>query len=950
MVEAERNGFRISLKKRAGDSLEFSHGMKILRICWGLLVLAGTSWTQTYTISTVAGGAPPATPGPGLTVSIGNPSGMATDAAGNAYFTSLNCVFRLDLKSVVTRVAGTSRAGYSGDGAAMNAQLNAPNGVAVDGAGDLFIADAGNNRIREVSNGIITTLAGGGQASLGDGGPATNATLYAPAGVAVDGQGNVFIADSGNNRVRKVSASGVIATLAGNGKAGFSGDGAAAIGASLSQPQYVAIDGQGNVFISDTGNNRVRKVSGNGVISTLAGTGTAGYAGDGGVAASAQLSQPEGVAVDGSGNVFIVDSNNERVRKVSVTGVITTVAGTGASGNSGDGGLATNAQLGGSYGLAVDAAGDLFIADYYSLSIREVSASGIIDTVAGTGAFYSGDSGPAASAQLAPTGIAVDGSGNFYIADNSRLRKVSANGIVTTVAGTGVCCGPGGSGVTATSTEISPERVTVDASGNLYIADFFSVVHKVAPNGIITTIAGTGTAGFSGDGGAAASAQLGVAPGGLTVDGGGNLYIADTSNNRIRKVSLGGTITTVAGSGVAGFSGNGGPAAVAQLNQPQGVAVDVLGNLYIADTNNNRIRKISPGTSGVITTVAGTGVGGFAGDGGPAASAQLQNPQGIAIDEQGNLFVADAGNSRVREISAGGTITTVAGTGGSAYSGDCGPATSAQLSFPRDVAVDSSGNVFIADTGNDAVRRLQPTSRPMLICAVVDAASESIGAVSPGKIVVIYGMGLGSSPISIAAPVNGSFGTQLAGTSVSFNGVAAPLIYTLAGQVSAIVPYEVTGSSVAQANVSYLGGTSTFAVPVAAAAPSIFTANGSGAGQAAALNNVDGTLNSATNPVKIGAYIQLYATGEGQTMPGGVDGQLANTLPLPAPLLPVTATVGGIPATVYYAGAAPTEVAGVMQVDLLIPSGVQTGSKVPVAIQVGTATSGAGVWIAVAGN
>jgi uncharacterized protein (TIGR03437 family) len=185
---------------------------------------------------------------------------------------------------------------------------------------------------------------------------------------------------------------------------------------------------------------------------------------------------------------------------------------------------------------------------------------------------------------------------------------------------------------------------------------------------------------------------------------------------------------------------------------------------------------------------------------------------------------------------------------------------------------------------------------------------------------------------------------------VSFNGVAATLIYTLAGQVSAIVPYEVTGSSVAQVSVSYMGQTSTFAVPVVAAMPSIFTANGSGAGQAAALNNTDGTLNSPTNPAKTGAYIQLYATGEGQTSPAGVDGLLANTLPLPAPLLPVTATIGGIPATVYYAGAAPTEVAGLMQVDLLIPSGVQAGSEVPVTIQVGTAMSGAGVWIAVAGN
>jgi uncharacterized protein (TIGR03437 family) len=375
-----------------------------------------------------------------------------------------------------------------------------------------------------------------------------------------------------------------------------------------------------------------------------------------------------------------------------------------------------------------------------------------------------------------------------------------------------------------------------------------------------------------------------------------------------------------------------------------------LGNLYIADSNNNRIRKVSPGPSGTIITLAGNGTGGL-GDGGPAASAQLQNPQGIAIDSQGNLFIADAGNSRVREISASGTITTVAGTGSFAYFGDCGPGASAQLSFPRDAAVDGSGNLYIADSNNNAVRRLQPTSRPTLVCALADAASESVLPVTPGKIVVIYGTSMGPSTISIAAPVNGAFGSQLAGSSVSFNGVAAPLIYTLAGQISAIVPYEVTGSSVAQVSVSYAGQSSTFAVPVAAAAPSIFTANGSGVGQAAAVNNVDSTLNSAANPVKVGGYIQLYATGEGQTSPAGMDGVLAPlTLPLPAPLLAVTATVGGQNATVVYAGAAPGAVAGLMQVDVLIPAGVPTGSQVPVVLQVGTAATGAGVSIAVSGN
>lgn len=925
--------------------------MRLFHLGWALAVFAAPSWTQQYTISTVAGGAPPATPAPGTAVPIGNPVGVATDSAGNAYFTSLNCVFKLDLKGVITRIAGTSRLGYYGDGgAAASAQFNVPEGVAVDSAGNIYVADVHNNRVRRISNGVVTTVAGGGSAIPGDGGPATNAFLFAPNGVAVDAAGNLYIADSGNNRVRMVSASGTITTLAGTGTAGFSGDNGLALNAQLNSPEYVAVDGAGILYISDTGNNRIRRVSPTGTITTLAGNGGAGFSGNNGPAVNAALNGPEGVAVDSAGNVFILDSNNLRVRKVSSTGVITTVAGTGVNGNSGDGGLAISAQLSESYGLAIDSFGNLFIASYNSQSIREVSAGGTISTVAGPGAFLLSNNQAATSTQIAPTGVAVDSSGNFYIADNSRVYKVSPQGIITTIAGTGACCGPGQSNVAAANDNISPQRVSVDLSGNLYITDFYAVVHKVSPNGLITTIAGNGTPGYSGDGAAATSAKLATSPGGMAIDGGGNLYLADTGNNRIRKISAGGTITTVAGSGVAGFAGDGGSPTVAQLNQPQGVALDAQGNLYIADTNNHRIRKVTAGQNGTISTIAGTGSPGGAGDGGPAANAQLQYPEGIALDIQGDIFVADSSNNRVREISTAGTINTIGGNGSYAYAGDCGPGSSAQLANPRDVAIDTGGNLYIADSGNNAVRRLQSPRNPTLLCSVVDAASESILPVSPGKIVVLYGTGMGPSALAIAAPANGVFGSQLSGTSVTFNNVPAPLIYTFAGQLSAIVPYEVANSAVAQVTVSYGGASSTFAVPVAATAPSIFTANGSGIGEAASVNNADSTLNSAGNPVKVGGYIQLYATGEGQTSPAGMDGALAPlTLPLPAPIAPVTATVGGIPATVVYAGAAPGAVAGLMQVNVQIPSGVQTGSSVPVFLQVGSSTTPAGVTIAVAG-
>ncbi len=293
------------------------------------------------------------------------------------------------------------------------------------GRGTLYIADTTNNRIRKVSGGIISTVAGTGTAGYsGDGGQATSAQLNNPIGVAVDGEGNLYIADLVNARVRKVSG-GVITTVAGTGTAGYSGDGGQATSAQLNTPYGVAVDGQGNVYISDLNNQRIRKVSG-GIITTVAGTGTAGFSGDGGQATSAQLNNPVGVAVDAQGNLYIADIVNQRIRKVS-GGVITTVAGTGTAGYSGDDGQATSAQLNYPIGVAVDAAGSLYVADQANYRVRKVSG-GIIRTVVGTGTQgFSGDGGQAASAQLAdPFGLVVDRQGSVYVSDpvNQRVRKI----------------------------------------------------------------------------------------------------------------------------------------------------------------------------------------------------------------------------------------------------------------------------------------------------------------------------------------------------------------------------------------------------------------------------------------------------------------------------------------------------------------------------------------------
>ncbi|MEX0730375.1 MAG: SMP-30/gluconolactonase/LRE family protein, partial [Aquisalimonadaceae bacterium] len=340
---------------------------------------------------------------------------------------------------------------------------------------------------------------------------------------------------------------------------------------------------------------------------------------------------------------------------------------------------------------------------------RRALQTRVIHTVAGTGnRGYSGDGGPATAARLAmPADVAVDAAGHLYIADswNHRIRRVSPDGVITTLAGTGNG-GYAGDGGPATAAQLRhPDGVAVDAAGHLYIADFGNHrIRRVSPDGVITTVAGTGIGGYSGDGGPAAAARL-YYPSGVAIDAAGYLYIADEGNYRIRRVSPDGVITTVAGNGNWGQSGDGGPATEAPLVGAGSVTVDAAGHLYIADSWNHRIRRVGP--DGMITTVAGTGNAGFSGDDGPAAAAQLNNPAGVAVDAAGYLYIADVGNGRIRRVSPDGVITTVAGTDNTGFAGDGGPATAAWFSWPRRIAVDAAGHLYIADGSNERIRRVR---------------------------------------------------------------------------------------------------------------------------------------------------------------------------------------------------------------------------------------------------
>lgn len=577
-----------------------------------------------------------------------------------------------------------------------------------------------------------------------------------------------------------------------------------------------------------------------------------------------------------------------------------------------------------------------------SLTLWSVAqAQMTITTYAGTGVLaYSGDGGPAGAAALNyPKGMAVDAFGNLYIADtaNYRVRRVSG-GMITTVAGNGVNAFSGDGGLATNASFSDVTSVVVDTAGNLYISDPDNRrIRKVTPAGIVSTIAGVGVEGFSGDGGPAVSAMIGR-PEALALDAFGNLYFADSTQQRVRRISTNGTITTVAGNGIGGFAGDGGPAVNASLDFPIGIAIDPFGNIYVADGNNNRIRKITVG--GMISTVVGTGAAlaaSASGDGGPAVSASLNIPSDVAVDFAGNIYIADSGHNEVRMVNTAGMIVTLAGTGANGYSGDGGPATQALLNYPWGVTTDASGNVYIADRVNSRVRKLASgviLPPPSLSAGQILNSASGASTIAPGSIVSVYGANFATA--SAAAP-GAPYPTVLGQTSVTFNGVPVPLLYVSGGQINAQAPFNLpTGTVSVQVNRGGMTSAVQYA-NVTAFSPGIFIIDQ--ATRAGAFLHVStfGVVSSAS-PAKAGEVVALYATGLGAlTIPVATGVPAPGGPPLPQTVTLPVVTIGGFNAPVSFSGLAPG-FAGLYQMNLQIPTGVTSGLQ-PVQIMIGGFTS-----------
>jgi sugar lactone lactonase YvrE len=694
--------------------------------------------------------------GTGFGAQFYSPQGVALDRNGNIYVadTENHTLRKVSTTGVVTTLAG--KAGTSGvaDGTGSVARFNYPWGVAVDSAGNIYVADAGNDTIRKVSpGGTVTTLAGfsGIPGSLD--GPTSESWFNNPHGLAIDQSDNIYVADYGNGTIRKISSDQMVTTVAGSAGDFGSIDGSADVarfgvcwtyyGSTYCDgPEGIAVDVAGNLYVTDPKNNTIRKIATNGVVSTVAGlAGNAGSAD--GIGAAARFNQPEGIAVDSAGNLFVADSNSGTVRNVTANGTVTTLA--GAAGTTGNGGIGFQVPPGavgsGSacrfrvpYGIAVDAAGDLYLVDSWDNTVRKGRQVNYtpytFTTIAGNAGTGSADGTGNQARFNQPWGLAADRGGNVYVSDynNFTIRKISTAGIVTTLAGapgiSGNSDGTGNNGLFGGCGSDfffgtfcrGPQGVAVDTAGNVYVADAPNqTIRKVTPSGVVTTLAGLPLNDLAWPSGSVFPPNIGATdgqgtaarfagPSGLAADAFGNVFVADTGNHLIRKITPDGWVTTWAGMALTAGSIDG-TNSTARFNYPEGVAADRTGNVYVADTGNHTIRKITP--AGVVTTLAGSpGKSGSADGVGSAAS--FNGPWGLTLDDAGNIYVADTGNDMIRKITPAGLVTTLAGCSNCPSGSADGAGSAARFNNPNGIGVDGNGNIYVADEYNNSIRKVTP--------------------------------------------------------------------------------------------------------------------------------------------------------------------------------------------------------------------------------------------------
>lgn len=632
--------------------------------------------------------------------------GGAFDSLGNLYVadTSNHTIRKITPAGVVSTFAGLS--GYAGtaDGTGPLARFNTPFAVATDSTNNVYVADTYNHAIRKITPaGVVSTIAGtlGVVGNLNGPSPGLNSFAY-PQGIAVDKTvatattGIIYVADTNNHLIRAITPAGVVTTLAGSGTATFADNTGTA--ASFYFPQGIACDSAGIVYIGDTENHRIRKITSAGVVTTLAGSGTATFADGSGTAAS--FKNPVGVAIDSTGNVYVADTGNQIIRKITSAGAVTTLAGTGSATTPTIGsanGTGASASFYTPIGISVDSSSNVFVADTNNRAIRKITPSGTVTTFVGAAGTGSLDGTGSAAGFNLPRGAVSDSAGNLYVVDanNHTIRKITSTGAVSTFAGLPGTAGyADGSGSNARFN--TPGGIAIDSAGNLYVADSNNHRIRIIPTvgasaGTVSLFAGSGTATFADGIGSAASFNY---PRSLTTDSSGNVYVVDRDNQRIRKIIADGTVSTVAGSGTATFAdGNG---AAASFNGPWGIASDSAGNLFVADRNNHAIRKITP--TGDVSTIAGKATIQGSSDGGGVA--RFNYPQGIATDGSGNVYVTDFLNHTIRKITANGIVSTVVGVAG--QGGFAAGALPGLIAFPEAITF-SGSSLYIAMSNGIAV-------------------------------------------------------------------------------------------------------------------------------------------------------------------------------------------------------------------------------------------------------